>query len=135
MLTAQQIAEAKKHVRYQRQNNVHEHDDCIRIAYEWLDAQTTIKRTLKRAYPIKHIIERWGGRYISSADVEVAAEIHPRVKGRYPHFNISSRLTLPRDGRLADIQEARAQGFQLTTHHITQTYARIETELEAPQER
>ncbi|GLR91089.1 hypothetical protein [Bradyrhizobium iriomotense] len=126
MLTAQQITEAKKHVRYQRQVNVHEHDDCIRIAYEWLDAQTKTKGPLKRTHPIKHIIEKWGGRYISSSDVEVAAEIHPRIKGKYPHFNISSHLTLPHDDRLAEFPKARGQGFELTSDHVSQTYSRIE---------
>lgn len=38
MLTTEQISEAKKRVRYQQPTNVHEHDDCIRIAFEWFDA-------------------------------------------------------------------------------------------------
>lgn len=126
MLSAEQIAEAKTRVRCHGQDNPHEHDDCIRIAYEWLDAQTTTKGFLNRTHPIKHFIERWGGRYVSSSDVQVAAEIHPRIKGKYPHFNISSRLTLPSDRRLADISEARTQSYQLTSAHITQTYFRIE---------
>ncbi|WP_439373138.1 hypothetical protein [Bradyrhizobium sp. DASA03120] len=126
MLTAQQITEAKKHVRYQRQVNAHEHDDCIKIAYEWLDAQTKTKAPLKRSHPIKHIIEQWGGRYISSSDVEVAAVLHPRIKGRYPYFNISSHLTLPHADRLAEIPEARGQGVELTSDHVSQTYSRIE---------
>ncbi|MFK4617849.1 hypothetical protein ABIF50_001126 [Bradyrhizobium diazoefficiens] len=126
MLTAQQISEAKKRVRYQQPNNVHEHDDCIRIAFEWFDAQSTTKRLAKPTYPLKNIIEMWGGRYIATSDVEVAAELHPRIKGKYPHFNISSRLTLPSDRRLADIPEARTQGYQLTVAHVTETYSRIE---------
>ncbi|WP_245284110.1 GntP family permease [Bradyrhizobium sp. Cp5.3] len=125
MLTAAEISDAKKRLKYPYANVLHEHDDCVRIAYQWLDAQITTKRKLRRAYPLKEIIEIWGGRYVASFDVEVAAEMHPRIRGTYPQFNISSRLTLPSDRRLADIAEARTQDYLLTAAHITQTYARI----------
>jgi len=36
-ITAVQIEKAKRATRPQEPH--HEHDDCIRIAYEWLDAQ------------------------------------------------------------------------------------------------
>lgn len=84
----------------------HEHDDCIRIAYEWLDAQSKTKGVTRKTYALKHIIEEWGGRYVSQSDVEVAAQIHPLVRGVYPHFNISSGLTLPSQRRLEGIGEA-----------------------------
>lgn len=38
----------------------------------------------KRAHPLKNFIETWGGKYIASSDVEVAAEMHPRIRGTYP---------------------------------------------------
>jgi hypothetical protein len=40
MLSTNEILEAKKRVRYSHgeKDIRHEHDDCIRIAYEWLDA-------------------------------------------------------------------------------------------------
>ncbi len=126
VLTAAEIAEAKKRVRYQHANVLHEHDDSVRIAYQWLDAQITTKRKLRLACPLKEIIEIWGGRYVASFDVEVAAEMHPRIRGTYLQFNIRSRFTLPSDRRLTNITEARTQDYLLTAHHIIQTYGRIE---------
>lgn len=84
----------------------HEHDDCIRMAYEWLDAQVKTKGRTTKTRAIKHIIEKWAGRYISTTDVVVAAQIHPDVHGTYPHFNISARLTEPSPHRLAGISQA-----------------------------
>jgi len=72
-------------------------------------AQIITKRKLRLACPLKEIIEIWGGRYVASFDVEVAAEMHPRIRGTYPQFNIRSRFTLPSDRRLANITEARTQ--------------------------
>jgi hypothetical protein len=92
---------------------IHEHRDCIRLAYEWIDAQkkrANINR--KSAFPLKHIIESWGKRYVSQADVEVAANLHPDIKGRYPYYNISARLTKPSEIRLLNIGEAgKHQGY------------------------
>ena len=83
-----------------------EHNDCIRMAYEWLDAQTKTKTQRMTYNPLKHIIEKWCGRYVSQSDVEVAAWLHPDIFGTYPNFNLSSRLTLPSLKRLSDISEA-----------------------------
>ncbi|WP_456638531.1 hypothetical protein [Bradyrhizobium sp. USDA 10063] len=102
---------------------MHEHDDCIRIAYEWLDAQTKTKGVMRDRRPLKHIIEDWGGRYVSQSDVEVAAELHPEIRGTYPHFNISARLVLPSDVRLATIPEARTQRYKMTDDEIKNVYA------------
>jgi hypothetical protein len=88
----------------------HEHNDCIRIAYEWLDAQVKTKAPRNLSYPLKHLIEKWAGRYVSTSDVEVAAILHPQVHGRYPSFNISSRLTEPSVDRLKGIAQANTQG-------------------------
>ncbi|MCP2223402.1 MULTISPECIES: hypothetical protein [Bradyrhizobium] len=125
-LTAAEIADAKKRVQYRHANVEDEHDDCVRIAYQWLDAQILTKRMLSRSYPLKNIIEIWGGRHIEASDVEVAAELHPKIRGKYPHFNFSARLTFPSGRRLANIAEARTQDYHLTTHHIVETYGRIE---------
>ncbi|KWV58328.1 hypothetical protein AS156_36010 [Bradyrhizobium macuxiense] len=122
MLTAQEISEAKTRIRYGNREVLHEHDDCIRIAYEWLDAQTKIKGLMRQTLPIKHIIEKWGGRYVSQSDVEVAAELHPDVRGTYPHFNIGSRLILPSDARLVNIPEAKTQDYKMTERQIAHTY-------------
>ncbi len=90
----------------------HERNDCIRIAYEWLDAQVKIKGTVSIIYPVKHLIEKWAGRYVSTADVEVAAFMHPEIRGKYPRFNISARLTEPTIERLSNISEAFSHNYR-----------------------
>ena len=122
MLTAQQIAEAKARMRYLHPTEIfHEHDDCIRLAYEWLDAQKTIATPNKAYRPLKHIIEKWAGRYVSQSDVEVASFLHPRILGKYPNFNLSARLTLPSDRRLEGIGEAMTQDYR--QHMDPKTYS------------
>jgi hypothetical protein len=113
MLSSDEIANAKKRTNYLTKDVHHEHDDCIRIAYEWLDAQATTKGLGRLNRPLKHIIERWGGRYVSQSDVEVAAEMHPKIRGRYPYFNISARLVQPSDARLKAIKEAKTQQYSI----------------------
>jgi hypothetical protein len=112
MLTKTQISAAKaeilrrfKQERY-RAKPLHEHDDCIRMAYEWLDAQLKTKRPVSSMLPLKHIIQAWCGRYLSQADVEAAAFLHPDIRGEYPNYNFSRKLTFPEDERLWDIDEA-----------------------------
>jgi hypothetical protein len=115
MLSAEQIAKAKIKTKYMHRGEVlHEHDDCVRIAYEWLDAQTVTKGPTRASRPLKHIVEKWAGRYVSQSDVEVAAELHPRIRGEYPRYNISARLTKPSDSRLEGIGQARTQRYQMT---------------------
>lgn len=110
MLTSQQIAAAKAAYRYPiTTDKHHEHDDCIRLAYEWLDAQNVRETQSKKTIDLKHLIERWAGRYVSQADVEIAARLHPRIKGTYPNFNLSDRLVLPSDRRLEGIGQAMTQ--------------------------
>lgn len=84
----------------------HEHNDCIRIAYEWLDAQTTIKTKPTKTAALKHLVEDWGGRYISTDDVIVAAYLHPKIEGKYPTFNLSTRFCEPSLQRLEGIGQA-----------------------------
>jgi hypothetical protein len=67
-----------------------------------------------------------GGRYVSQSDVEVAAELHPAIKGEYPHFNISSRLTRPSDARLAGIEKAKTQDYKISERDAKETYSRSE---------
>jgi len=106
MITDAQIEEAKKNTQYSLSKPVHKHNDRIRIAYEWLDAQKKIKTSKRRLFHgVKHLIEAWAGRYISTSDVEVAATLHPDIQGEYPSFNLSSRLTEPALSRLNDIKE------------------------------
>lgn len=107
MLTDEEIEYGKANVKYSlKENGHHEHNDCIRMAYEWLDAQRKIKNLTTKTYALKHIIEKWSGRYVSIPDVDVAAFLHPEIHGIYPHFNISARLTKPSESRLNGISEA-----------------------------
>jgi len=112
MLTEEQIAQAKAATRYSTGEAHHEHDDCIRIAYEWLDAQNTIISKPTHSYALKHLIEKWGGRYVSQSDVDVAAALHPKISGLYPRFNLSAKLVLPDIRRLDGLNEAFTQGYQ-----------------------
>jgi len=108
MLTKKQIEKAKKEV--MALDPHYEHDDCIRIAYEWLDAQKKTKNPRYVPHYLKHLIEEWAGRYVSRSDVEIAAHLHPLIRGKYPYYNISSRLTEPSTDRLKNIGEANTQG-------------------------
>lgn len=115
MLTDQEIQQAINKIS-KNPNNLHEHPDCVRIAYTWLDAQKKIQTPCSKLYPIKHFIEKWAGRYVSESDVEVAAYLHPEIKGKYPYFNISSNLTEPSRSRLTIISEAMTQPDYHTRH-------------------
>jgi len=106
LLTTDQIQRAKLHTKYSDGDVSHEHDDCIRIAYEWLAAQKRTKSVTKEVFALKHLVEAWAGRYVSQSDVEVAAHLHEDLIGLYPRYNISSRLTLPAADRLEGIQQA-----------------------------
>lgn len=108
MLTDQEIQQAINTVSI-GPNNLHEHPDCVRIAYTWLDAQKKIQSACRQSYPLKHYIEKWAGRYVSESDVKVAAYLHPEVKGKYPNYNISSNLIEPQRSRLFGISEAMTQ--------------------------
>ncbi|MEA4990628.1 hypothetical protein SDC9_16743 [bioreactor metagenome] len=112
MITDSQIENGKMRTNYSQKEQMHEHNDCIRIAYEWLDAQKKTKTVIKKDFPLKHIIEKWGGRYISQSDVEVAAFLHPEIQGCYPNYNFSSRLTEPSNDRLDGIGEAFAHDYR-----------------------
>jgi hypothetical protein len=109
MLTSDEIAQGKRATARLREERLHEHDDCIRIAYEWLDAQVKLKRPRMKARALKHIIENWAGRYVSQSDVEVAAYLHPDIIGEYPYYNLSARFIEPRRSRLDGIEEAGRQ--------------------------
>lgn len=110
MLTAEAIAKARAETVYSAAAILPGHDDCVRMAYQWLDAQVKTKGACGRSFPIKHIVEEWAGRYVSQSDVEVAAHLHPEVSGTYPRFTISSKLNWPLRSRLAGIGDAASRG-------------------------
>jgi hypothetical protein len=101
MLSDHEIERARPPTSQSRDN------DCVRIAYEWLDAQRKTKAKSKVQNPLKHIIECWAGRYVPKSAVEVAATLHPDIQGRYPFYTFRSRLTEPSQERLRGILGAR----------------------------
>jgi len=117
MLTAKQIKDAKENLVLKFPAH-YEHDDCIRIAYEWLDAQKKTKNPRNVPHDLKHLITRWASRYVSRSDVEVAAYMHPDIIGDYPYYNISSRLTEPNIKRLVNIDQSNSQD-QIIMHQST----------------
>lgn len=122
MLTREQIGGANKE-RDDGRAHEHERDECIKIAFEWLDAQTKLKApNRRRTWPIKHLIAGWSGRHVTQSDVELAAHLHPQIIGEYPYYNIGSRLIRPDERRLsvAGLAPNRPNG----DHHTA--YARAE---------
>ncbi|MGL1833237.1 hypothetical protein ACKVEX_06470 [Rhodocyclaceae bacterium SMB388] len=81
----------------------HEHPDCIRAAFAWLDAQQNTKRP-GPGMAAKGVIEQWMNRYVSRTDVVVAAFLHPRIEGTYPYYNIRKRQIKPDTSRLAGLE-------------------------------
>jgi hypothetical protein len=129
MLTAEDIALGKASTAYSHKDVYHESDDSIRIAYEWLDAQKRTRSATRKFRPLKHIIENWGGRYVSQSDVEVAAHMHPEIFGSYPYFNFSSKLTLPSESRLDGVEQSKTQSYTTRNSDITYSLAEPATHL------
>lgn len=125
MLTNAEIETAKRRTIYRFVPH-HEHPDCIRLAYEWLDAQTKLNGAPKTWRPIKQIIERWAGRYVDQTDVEVAATLHAEIRGKYPNYGISMRLIRPNERRFDGIGEALIQ-LRYRDEYSKDLYAKQET--------
>ena len=108
------IEAAKTEMEYMRDSlkGFHEHNDCVRIAYEWLSAQERTKRLASDFYGIKHVVERCGARYVSMNDVELAAHILgiPVKNGR---MAISKNGILPCMSRLNYIGQANIHGYSM----------------------
>lgn len=111
-LTNQKIAQTVAGFKYSNDVDAfHEHYDCVRIAYQWFDAQNTRSNSTRHHHFRKELIKEWAGRYVSNADLEVAAFLHPRMAGAYPSFNLSKRLINPCKSRLGGIGEAFTQNY------------------------
>lgn len=125
MLSDDIIELAKASANYAGFVPVHQNNDCIRIAYAWLDAQ--IKTPGLREVPVSQrgLIRAWGGALVMYADIIVAAEIHPAIKGVYPNLNVAEQLTLPLPSRLAHIPGAHEHPA-LKQFDTSQFYAHIE---------
>jgi len=110
MLTDKQIEDAKAKTKYSIPAH-HEHNDCIRFAYEWLDAQRTIQGKTNCHFAIKQLVQHWAGCYVSTSDLEVAAEMHPQLRGKFPYFNLSSKLVFPSRERISMLSQAFTQEY------------------------
>ncbi len=107
-LTEKQIINAKKVTNFRWKPPYHQHNDCIRIACEWLQAQIKLKNKTpqrQREVPIVQLIEDWGRRSVSIDDILVAAKIL-KLKGGYHSLNISLKRTFPSKKRLLRINQA-----------------------------
>jgi hypothetical protein len=96
--------------------------ECIKIAYAFLDAQKTTKNKRSFDGSLKACIEKWGGRYVSIADVNMAIKMHPDLHGDAKSCNISKNLIMPCMQRLQGIKEANTQEyrFEKRDHHLDQ---------------
>ena len=116
MITAQQVNKARLELKLLEQ--YHEHDDSVRIAYEWLDSQTITKfltgeqGAKGEKFNLKRLVSDWGGREIMQSDIAIAAYLHPEIKGDYPFYNISPQLIFPSAERLRGIGESFRHGFE-----------------------
>ena len=72
----------------------------VLIAFAWLDAQVGIKGFKKRDYGTNQMIGSWANHHVSRRAIRIAARLHPRIKGDYPHFNISGLMVNPDRARI-----------------------------------
>ena len=124
-ITDAMIEDAKKKTIYFTVLAHHEHNDCIRICYEWLDAQSHTKTATKGLFGYKHDIEAWAGRYVSTSDFMVAVTLHERffIKN-FNTVNISKKLIKPSIKRLEKIPEAFKHEQYM---HFTESFDKYST--------
>ena len=106
VLSDEAIAFAKQRANYAGFVPVHHNNDCIRIAYVWLDAQIKSSSLFEVPVSQRGLIRSWGGALVMYGDIIVAAELHPEVFGVYPLLNLSRELTYPDPARFANIAGA-----------------------------
>lgn len=125
MLSDETIALAKARANYAGFVPVHQSNDCIRIAYAWLDAQ--IKTSAPSEVPVSQrgLIRSWGGALVMYGDIIVAAELHSDIHGIYPRLNLSRELTLPDPARLANVAGANEHPA-LKQFDVARFYTHIE---------
>lgn len=86
--------------------------DCVKIAYAFLSAQkSTQNKRRGLGAELKTCIEKWGGRYVSHGDIDMAIKIHPDFTGNNSFCNISKSLIMPCYHRLSSITEAKTQDY------------------------
>lgn len=79
--------------------------DEVRICCAWLEAQRRTDDLSCVGSPLRHIIQEWGGRYVTEHAVTIAAKLLG-IKGNYPKFNINPNFTFPHHERLQGIDAA-----------------------------
>lgn len=98
--------------------------NSIRIAYQWLDAQSTRKTPIGYNSVSFHVIQRWarasGG--VGLTDLMVAAHAHPNITGRYlTGYNVSKKRVFP------DLR--RLQGLENINSWIASTHKQQEPQV------
>lgn len=93
--------------------------DCIRIAYEFIDAQRASGKKRKFS-SIKNHVEKWAGRYISAADFDIAIQFHPEFHGENGFYNIELPLVMPDLNRLREIREAFSHKYEFDPSLLNQ---------------
>lgn len=96
VVTDEQVAERLVDVR-PAGHNPHR---SVRISMEWLAAQTPKVSAASQELPLKHVIEKWAGSYVSTTHVKIAAELL-HIPGDYPLYHLQSNWVWPDIARLA----------------------------------
>lgn len=110
MTTIKQQQQAKEHLHRNTPGNV---DDRIRIAYEWLDAQRKLDRSISQRTDLQKLISTWGGKRIDIEDIDRAAHLHDKITGQYAKYNINYRFILPAAERLRVLVQADRQTSEM----------------------
>jgi hypothetical protein len=91
--------------------------DCVRIAYQFLDAQKKIKNPTVSRVPIKSAMKDWSGFYVSGSAIDLAISLHPELVGDHLCLNIPrSQWVIPDRARLAGVMQAGATGYTFNVH-------------------
>lgn len=74
--------------------------NLVRVACNWLDAQSLDDDNHSARYDLEEIISDWCGIPVPAFCIIIAAELLPDVKGEYPCYNLCSTLITPSVCRL-----------------------------------
>ena len=107
-ITDEMISQAKTKTTYYNINDIHhQHNDCIRACYEWLDAQTPTKT--HQNHINKAMVEQWTQQYVSNDDLTVAITLHPKFSlSNNFKCNCSKSYVFPNPERLKNISTFKA---------------------------
>jgi hypothetical protein len=111
MFSDKEIEKVKDGFEYFWADGYHQHNDCIRIAAHWLDAQKRTKVCGVSPSVVKHTAEIWAQRYVSASDVEVAAHLLGIGRSERGLIGVSKLQTRPAERRLRNISEAGKHNY------------------------